>query len=230
MKTTGAKKKPFEKWDIDALRSEFGLRRVRTIKPLEVWLEQAQKAIEQITKHERDFITFYHNYLRENVDYWNEEDVKCYFIGPMLAVVNFQSEEYNSFFNRKVSAVVSNEEVGGVVDFVVATGRANPKEPFFFLHEYKKERVRDNDPLGQLLIAMLVAQTLNTSVHPIYGCYVVGRNWFFVVLDSTEYAVSKAFDATENSVFEIVAILKQAKVYIEEILALAPVLPAKKLV
>ena len=32
---------------------------------------------------------------------------------------------------------------------------------------------------------------------PVYGCYVVGRFHFFVVINGKEYAVSKAFDSTD---------------------------------
>ena len=63
--------------------------------------------------------------------------------------------------------------------------------------EYKPEKNRDNDPLGQVLIAMVVAQQYNEQKFPVYGCYVNGRNWFFVVLHDDTYSVSRAYDATD---------------------------------
>ena len=48
-----------------------------------------------------------------------------------------------------------------------------------------------------------------------YGCYVIGRNWFFLVLNGTEYAVSDAFVATQTDIYQIIAILRQVKTYIQ---------------
>jgi hypothetical protein len=58
---------------------------------------------------------------------------------------------------------------------------------------------------------MLAARALNKSAYPIYGCYVVGRNWFFVVLEEAIYAESLAFDATQDDIFQIFTILRNAK-------------------
>lgn len=64
---------------------------------------------------------------------------------------------------------------------------------------------------------MLVARHLNDYQFPIYGCYVVGRNWFFMILQNNEYAVSDAFVATQEDIYQIVAILRKIKEYIAEI-------------
>ena len=50
--------------------------------------------------------------------------------------------------------------------------------PRVFLHEYKHEVEATGDPLGQLLIAMVGAQRENAEPLPLYGCYVLRRNWF----------------------------------------------------
>ena len=104
------------------------------------------------------------------------------------------------------------------MDFVVAVGKSKPIQPFFFLHEYKRTRGRDNDPLAQLLVEMLVARELNDHSYPLYGCYVQGRNWFFVVLDGQKYSESIAFDATKAEVFTMLCVLKEAKAIIGRIL------------
>jgi hypothetical protein len=106
---------------------------------------------------------------------------------------------------------LGNVEVGGKVDYMVATGKMNPKEPFFFLHEYKRSRGRDNDPLGQLLVAMLAARELNAITEPMFGCYVVGRDWFFVVIDGDAYSTSDAYLATRDDIFLIVGFFQAMK-------------------
>ncbi len=217
MKTTKGKPtlKPFEKWNIDQLRGQFQVKRVRTLPRLEQWIA----ATTTFSKGDKDYVLRLRDFLLENIDFWNEEELKFKFIGPLISTIRFDSEEYSAFLDRKLPAELNGEKITGIVDFMVATGKVEPQEPFFFLHEYKKERGANNDPLGQLLIAMYAAQSRNTHKHAMYGCYVVGRNWFFVVLEGKEYAVSDAFVSTQDDVFQILAILQQAKAYIEEILA-----------
>jgi hypothetical protein len=215
--------KPFEKWNIDQLFVEFGLQRVQKLPCLDEWIKTALSRTTSDVAN-KSYVLELQEFLRENIDYWNEEELKFKFIGPLISTIRLDSDKYSSFLDRKLSAELNGKKISGVVDFIVATGKVEPREPFFFLHEYKKERGGDNDPLGQLIIAMYAAQTLNSTTylgqsHPMYGCYVVGRNWFFVVLDGLEYATSDAFVSTQDDIFQIIAIVQEAKTYIEEILA-----------
>ena len=66
---------------------------------------------------------------------------------------------------------------------------------------------------------MIAAQQANKAVgiqNPLYGVYVTGRFWFFVILDGNKYMESLAYDATQEDIFQIFAMLKKAKYYIEE--------------
>jgi hypothetical protein len=95
---------------------------------------------------------------------------------------------------------------------LVAKGKQTPQKPFFFLHEYKPENKKEGDPVGQLLIGMVAAQRENNDEKPLYGCYISGRNWFFVFLDQKKYAISNAFNATEYPDFtKILSILFYTK-------------------
>ena len=87
-----------------------------------------------------------------------------------------------------------------------------------FIHEYKPlNKTTSSDPLGQLLIAMLATQTLNDIKRPLYGTYIRGSNWQFVVLENNQYSVSDPFDALRQvEMFKIFSILKRCKSYIEE--------------
>jgi hypothetical protein len=51
----------------------------------------------------------------------------------------------------------------------------------------------------------------NDPDQALYGCYIIGRNWFFVVLQEKNYAVSNAYVATDIAIFDIVGILKKIK-------------------
>ena len=65
---------------------------------------------------------------------------------------------------------------------------------YFTFQEYKKERDPNGDPAEQALAAMLVGQALNETKQPIYGCYIVGRDWCFMTLLGRGYAISKGYD------------------------------------
>ncbi len=102
------------------------------------------------------------------------------------------------------------------VDFRLAKGRQKTIKPYFFIHEYQQERKDHSDPKGQLLAELLAAQTNNNDQHPLWGCYVVGRNWFFVVLYGNKYAVSNAYNTPDNDIFQIIAVLQKMKDYFRD--------------
>jgi hypothetical protein len=202
--------KTFEQWDIDDVERTFGLRRQDTLNVLEDWLSAGEAA----TDEERGIIKRLQANLLHKIDIWNEDELKFKLIAPFVSIVNYDTNLFNSFTQRTLTATVSGITLSGRVDFVVATGKAKPIQPFFFLHEYKRTRGRENDPLAQLLAEMLAAQELNQHKYPLYGCYVQGRNWFFVVLDGREYAESLAFDATKDEIYSMLRIMKEAKAII----------------
>jgi len=207
------KKRKFEDWEFEQIQNEFGYSRYyEGFALLETW----QQADDPINESEKTALEKLAKRLFYNVEVWNEDELKFFFISHLIEWVDFQHARYKAFTQRKFSAVIGQWEVNGVVDFVVARGIQNPSQPFFFLHEYKQERKRDNDPLGQLLIEMIVAQNQNEQKIPLYGCYVVGRFYFFVVLNGQEYAVSPAFDASSNDIMTIFRMFRFVKRYIEE--------------
>jgi hypothetical protein len=105
------------------------------------------------------------------------------------------------------------------VDFLVATGKSKPIQPFFFLHEYKRLRGRENDPLAQLLVEMLAAQELNEHTSPLYGCHVIGRNWFFVVIEGRNYAESNQYSVSDDGIYKVFSMLQEAKAIITKLTA-----------
>ncbi len=218
MKSNNRTSKSFEKWNRDELTQVFDLQRLKVMPQLQEWLAYSSP----VSKPQEALLRELQERLASNIDAWNEEELKFKFISFIVNMANLDTDVSTSFLDRKISAVVQGYTMSGVVDFLVATGFVEPQEPFFFLHEYKKERGRDNDPLGQLLAAMLTAQELNKiegrKPHPIYGCYVVGRMWFFVVLDGLNYSVSQEYSATQDAIFGIVSALRFVRERILEII------------
>lgn len=203
--------KPFSQWSIVEVEETFQLMLRKQSAPLADWLTIRS----QPSPEERILLGALREKLADHVYDWNEYELIVKFITPLLAMVNFDQEAYQSFFEREISVTYHDEALSGIVDFIVATGKRTPKHPYFFLHEYKRELASSNDPLGQLLVAMIAAQHLNHDENPVYGAYIMGRLWNFVLLSGMDYAVSLSYDATKNDVRDIFCILQQTKTIIE---------------
>jgi len=204
-------KRPFEQWLFEDIEIEFGVERIKNHPNLLEWLDVP--IIEKLPEKYENL----RNSLSDNVEMWNEDELKMMFIALLLAEINFNNlPHYKVFTQRYFSFQTEHVEANGKVEWLVATGKQTPKKPFFFLQEFKPEKNSGNDPLGQLLIAMLDAQFLNqTPEKPVYGCYMIGRFWFFVVLLGKQYSVSSAFDATQiDDLSQIIGILEKVKHYI----------------
>jgi hypothetical protein len=212
MSTNTATFLPFKKWTIDAVHKAFGLKRLLEHPTLTEWMQCPNT----LTEEERAYLRKFRSILLQKIATWSEEDLKMKFISHLLEVVDFdETDEYRSFFDATVKTHINNHTITAKADMTVATGIAEPQVPFFFMQEYKKERGSDNDPLAQVLGAMIVAQSLNNAAHVMmYGCYVIGRNWFFVVLAGSQYAVSGSYDSTKDDLFTIVEILRKLKTII----------------
>ncbi|MDZ7879347.1 MAG: hypothetical protein U5L45_16820 [Saprospiraceae bacterium] len=204
----------FETWDTQAVETELGLVQIKKSTLLEDWLS----SVATFTEQEVVLIEDLRTELFDYVDFWNEDELKLQFIGPLLKLVRYNDNPPFRFFSqRTLSATINSIEIGGRVDFMLAKGKQRPTKPYFFIHEYKQEVKGTNDPKGQLLVEMITAQYRNENEHPVYGCYVIGRNWFFVVLYNNEYAVSKPYVASDTDIYKIVAFLREIKIYISKL-------------
>lgn len=204
----------FRDWTRDKLKERFGLKRVPNHPILLDWLEQASPI--EVDAYEEETLRRWREQMLLYVDYWSEDELKMKFIGNIITLVNYDTEELSAFANRALDGTVDGEYISGIPDFMVARGKQEVKSPFFCLHEYKKELDNNSpDPAAQCLVAMLVAQQKNLDTpqmagKPLYGSYVIGRNWFFLILDGLEYSISKAFDATDSD--DLIKVLKVLKV------------------
>lgn len=202
--------KSFKHWTRQDIADKFGLDVKSSCEDLDNWLDVDTT----VTEAERTELLRLQTKLKRNVDVWNEQELIIKFIALLIDKVDYDNNDYKAFANRKLKGKIDGEEVSGEVDLMIASGQFEPKHPYFCLHEYKKEKGVDNDPLGQLIIAMMTAQALNNNEYPIYGAYVMGRNWFFLTLQDKKYCISDEFVATREDIFSIYAILKKLNVII----------------
>jgi hypothetical protein len=212
----------FKNWTRDRLRKRFGLERTYDNPTLLAWLASSQA--QPVSPFEHDTLTRLREKMLRYVDYWNEEEVKLKFIGHMVTLTDFDTDQLSAFADRHLEGVVDGELLSGEPDLMVAQGKQEISAPFFFLHEYKKELDNDSpDPAGQCLAAMLVAQVLNSGVpqmegQPIYGAYVISRHWFFLTLLGKQYSISDAFTSThEDDLFAILRLMKACRQKVRDI-------------
>ncbi len=207
----------FRTWTRQRLNKRFGLKQVQN----HPFLQSLIATPIELNDFERESAEYLRKILAERVDFWNEEELKIKFIGGIISLVNFETDYFSAFADRYLGAIVDGEELSGLPDIMVAGGTQEPEMPYFCLHEYKKEIDNSSpDPAGQCLAAMLAAQALNNDAFPIYGTYVIGRNWFFLVLTGQEYSISNSYSAThDDEILDIIRILKASKeIVMQEVL------------
>ena len=202
----------FSKIKIDELILNFGLKQTNNlIFPL--------SNFDLIKNNTVDELTQLNNLIQKSqnqISYWNKQEIIINLIAPLLAIADINGDNYKTFFERNISAIVQNKRLTGTVDMMVAFGIHNPIKPYFFIQEYKRSKLgADSDPLAQLLAEMLVAQQIN-QVEMVLGCYVVGKDWFFVILNRLEFTQTKSFDSTDIEDLQVILnYLKSVKQYIE---------------
>ena len=169
---------------------------------------------EKLNQHDKHLLHQVRMKLIENADSWNEEELKMQFISMIMFLADFESP-IRTYYDREISEMVGDIFIRCEADMLLSKGIGELIEtPYFFLHEYKREKKYSGDPVGQMLAGMLVGQAKNNNENhnanrPMYGCYVQGRFWFFSVLDGKEYVIGPSLDATDEIMAErLVLILK----------------------
>lgn len=203
--------KSFEKWRSQEIERGFGLKKKDALPALREWLTVSG----EIPAVWQNFLEELRQALFLNGGAWNETELLGRFIHPFLRTLNFanpqkQIEEYSA---RSLILFDERFPAKGNVDWFVARGAADePQNPYLFLHEYKRLQSASADPLGQLLIAMLAAQRLNNDKLSVYGAWVMGDNWKFVLLDDKIYSESRTYDAADkDGLTQIWLILNKTK-------------------
>ncbi len=189
------------------LEKTFGLVQVEILPSLNHWLSTH----EDISAHHKETLLELQQLLTFNVRSWNEQELDRHFIGPILSLINFSTLKFNLYSERVVEGIVQDWRLYGRPDCFLASGRREPEIPYFAFQEYKKMTDPDGDPAGQTLAAMLAAQTLNNDGLPMYGCHVIGGDWYFMTLEGKEYTISRDYSTLSNEIFDVFKILKVLK-------------------
>jgi len=207
-----AKAENFYKLRNDAVINTFGIRLERQCEHLSYWLaanDTLDDFEQQVLEKALD------RYFRLAAS-WNDEELKMHFISPIIAIADTNIEFVcKTYFERPLSGTLRGYHLNVIADCMVAQPKlaGDPDRPFFFLQEYKQsQRFGKTDPEGQMLAAMLLAQETNADGKPLYGCYVIEKNWYFTTLLGVSYCRSRQFDSTRMAdLIQIVFILRKLK-------------------
>jgi hypothetical protein len=203
-------------YNVDEIIDTFGIHKTRGNEPLKNWLtaqytlsEDDGKLLERIYQRVQAF-----------ADGWNEEELKMNFVSFVLFLADIDEVgKIRTFFERSLIGTIGNVQISVKTDCMIASpkGLGTPREPYFFLQEFKKQKGDKNDPEGQMLAAMVLAQHLNNDHKPIHGCWLVGNIWYFTMLEGQSYYQSNSFDANDKKdLTQIVFILRKLKELILE--------------
>jgi len=208
------KKLTFKELTENFIRFQLGYKQVDNSIILNDWLELSKNQI--VSDIDSNILKRLQKILSKRYAGWNEFELSEWFIGPLLSLIDFSSEEINLFAFHTIQANVKDYELSGKPDVMIATGIDSPILPYFCFHEYKRQTDPNGDPKTQLLGAMITAQELNNNEKPIYGIYVIGFTWRFVVLHENKWVESKSFSADNEDIYEIYKILSALKKIIFE--------------
>ncbi len=140
----------------------------------------------EINKYDEKFLIKLIKINEYNIDFYNEYQLFGHFINPILKLVDFYGENYREWLQPEISGILNGHKIGGILDFMIASGTEEPEVPFFFIQEFKKSFAVPKHPKGQLLAQMAVAIEIN-KIKKIRGAYNIGKLWNFVILEKINH-------------------------------------------
>ncbi len=199
----------FREWTLDQLDETFQLTQIFEHEVLNEW----ENWKTSISDYEKQHLTLLQKNLIMGGNAWNEVELENKFISPLIMLAQIDNLQFSYFLERELKGIIGEYELSGIVDGLIAMGFRNPHKPFFCLHEYKKAVDNSGNPDAQVLAAMLVARELNGNTKPVYGVFIIGSIWQFLVLDKQQYCLSKKYDASafRNGQDDILAIFQMMK-------------------
>ena len=201
----------FRDWTLTRLDKAFGLRQIWECSLMKKWVNQE---IEIDDFEKKSLINLQKSLIRGGRA-WNEVELENKFITPVIMTANIDDEQMGYFLERRLSGIVGDYELSGIVDGLIATGFREPNIPLFCLHKYKRSIDNQGSPDAQVLAAMLVAKEQNNNKKAIYGVFVVSLDWNFIILNGSEYFISKTYHADDEEIFAIFKMIKVLKKIIE---------------
>lgn len=212
--TTEAKEPKRLTFDLSEIADVFQLVKQGSCEHLTEWLD----ADGTLAADELSLFDSIYADIVEDGDYWNEEELKMQAVAFLMHLAHLKEKGLiKIFYERPLSAVLNGYRLSVVTDCMVAAPRPfnSPRNPYFFLQEFKRGKGEKTDPEAQMLVAMLIAQHSNADQKPLYGGYLVGSTWVFTTLYERNYCVSRKFDLLDRTdLLQVVFMLRKLKTLI----------------
>jgi hypothetical protein len=206
------KKAAFRDWTLTKLDKVFGLKQVEQCSFLAQW-EAMREDISDTEKYVLDLLQAPLVWAGKA---WNATELENKFISPLIMLSKVdEGRKFGYFLERPLQGVVGDYELSGIVDGMIASGFRDPDVPFFCMHEYKRSVDNEGNPDAQALAAMLVAREQNQDQKPIYGLYIVGLIWNFMVLHGQQYCISRNYDSSNEDIHDIFRLMKGLKIIVQ---------------
>ena len=197
--------------DTDILLDTFQLEKVYGGALIENWIT----ATSELTSNQADLLEDIYIHSFKKVGGWNEEEVKMKLISFLFYIADIEEEgKICTFYERELTADIDNNRLTVTCDCLIASplGLSSPRLPYFFLQEFKRRKRTQNDPEGQMLAAMLIAQHKNNDGKPVYGAWLTGSFWEFAILQGKTYYSSYTYNSVERKdLIQVVFILRKLK-------------------
>lgn len=178
-------------------------------------LEWQNKAKEQeVDTLDRHVLKRLKETLTIGVGGWNEVELESKFIAPLFSFANYDDGKVGYFMERPLEVEIEEIKLFGIVDGIISKGQQDPELPYFCMQEFKRGQDSKGRADGQTLAAMLAAQALNKNKFPIYGLFILGVTWHFMVLEGKNYTISKSYGADSEDLDDIFKMLKALRLII----------------
>lgn len=195
--------------DVANVIDTLGLKVLYECKILEDWEQSTGK----ISEAYQEILEEARIDLFKNGNQWNEEELKMNFVSIVLRASNIEiPQKMKVFYERPLSGKIQEYKFSIICDCMVAspTEGGCPQTPYFFLQEFKKGKGDKIDAEAQTLIAMLLAQEANQDTKPLFGAWLMGENWYFMVLNGKEYCLSRQYVASNAEDLQKIVYMLQA--------------------
>ena len=120
-------------YSIEEVIDTYQIIRTKKCQVLNEWLSNT---VADLKDHEVELLKALPLELEDAQYAWNEEELKMYFIAPLIRIANInQKGVVRTFFERKLKGIVENITISVTCDCMVATPKlsGNPDVPYFFL-------------------------------------------------------------------------------------------------
>ena len=121
--------KQLRDWKYEQVELTFGLERRFGHALLDSWLA----AQHPIPDSHRTMLEELRQELIRHIDAYNEEELKFYFLGPLVRLIRFHAKDRRPFLDRNMTFTYGGgQRTGGRIDWMLAQGKQDPRQPFFF--------------------------------------------------------------------------------------------------